>query len=176
MPTIRCPAWVCDHLIVIAPQDYSGPLQCTKCAAALTVSVRNGVVGTVRLHGAEFPSLPGLPDDLASILDQSVACYEAGSAAGSVVLAGLFLEGLLKHIGVKGDTLNHLIKNASDQGIVTVAGYHMASASRLLRNTGAHYSDGLARLTLPEARLTLDMARHVALEIRDAGHLKGGGQ
>jgi len=172
MPDIRCPAWACDGVTSIAPRDYSGALQCSTCGALLTVSVRDGVVGVVRLRGLESSRPEGLPVELASVFDQSVSCYEAGSAAGSVVLSGLFVEGLLKHVGVKGDTLNHLIRNASDSGVVTGIGYHLASASRLLRNTGAHYSEELARLTLEDARLTLDIARRIALELRDAGHLK----
>jgi hypothetical protein len=174
MPGVRCIAWGCEGLTVIGLQNYVGPLQCGTCGTLLSVNIREGVVGVVQSHGGEgFPPLEGLPEALDSVLAQSVACYEAGSPAGSVVLAGLFIEGLLKRIGVKGDTLNHLIKNASDANLITGVGYHLASASRLLRNTGAHYSEELARLSLADSRLVLEMARRIALEVRDAGHLGG---
>jgi hypothetical protein len=40
----------------------------------------------------------GLPEELEKILNESISCYEVGNFAASVVMAGLFIEGLMKRL------------------------------------------------------------------------------
>jgi len=114
----------------------------------------------------------GLPEDLSKILNESVACYESGSFAASVVMAGLFIEGALKKTNVGGKQLVEMIQNAKDEKIISNLGFHVATASRLLRNIGAHFSDELTKITDSDARLTLEMARKLAVDILESGALR----
>lgn len=111
----------------------------------------------------------GLPPDLEKILSEAIACFEIGSNAATVVLAGLFMEGLLASVGIKGDRLVEMIEQAHKAKIVSALGFHVATASRLLRNIGAHYSAELVRLNSSDARLVLEMTRKLAADIVSSG-------
>jgi hypothetical protein len=77
----------------------------------------------------------------------------------------LFIEGLLATSGIKGERLVDMIEAAHKAGIISPLGFHVATASRLIRNIGAHYSEELARLTDSDARLVLEMTRKLANDI-----------
>lgn len=49
--------------------------------------------------------------------------------------------------------------------MISPLGYHVATASRLIRNIGAHYSAELVQLTDSDARLVLEMTRKLASDI-----------
>lgn len=63
------------------------------------------------------------------------------------------------------DRLVKMIKVAHEQGLISTVGFHVATASRLIRNMGAHYSAELARLTDSDARLVLEMTRKLSDDI-----------
>ncbi|HJP95203.1 MAG TPA: DUF4145 domain-containing protein [Pyrinomonadaceae bacterium] len=96
---------------------------------------------------------------------QAVACFEAGSPAATVVLAGLFIEGLLRTKGITEDRLVDMIGTAHERELISSVGFHVATASRLIRNMGAHYSTELAQLTDSDARLVLEMTRKLSDDI-----------
>lgn len=170
MPNARCPD--CLNVVIGLPADYSGTIQCDKCAQIVHVVMRDGLPVHVHMRSFLLDVPAGLPPDLDSILAQAIACFEAGSNAATVVLAGLFLEGLLKEIGISGDRLVEMIERAHKDKIVSTLGYHVATASRLIRNIGAHYSPELARLSASDARLVLEMTRKLAADILESGKLK----
>lgn len=95
MPYIKCPATGCTNKISSA-DPYEGTLQCDHCAAIVRVVVRNGKVIDARLRKLDFEVPSDVPSDLRNLLCQAVACFEAGSPAATVVLSGLFIEGLLR--------------------------------------------------------------------------------
>ncbi|MGH7393249.1 MAG: DUF4145 domain-containing protein [Candidatus Rokuibacteriota bacterium] len=156
------------------PDDYQDTIQCDRCASIVYVVTRRGTVVSARLQTLDLDVPAGLPSDLQAILMQAVACYEIGSSAGTVVLAGLFLEGLLQEAGITGDRLVDMIEQAHKAQIVSTLGFHVATASRLIRNIGAHYSTELVRLGPSDARLVLEMARKLAADIVESGRLKKG--
>jgi hypothetical protein len=164
MAFIRCPAEKCNNRIPCQDQ-YDGTIQCDNCAAVVRVSVRDGAVVDAKLRKLDFEIPLGISDDLRYLLSQAVACYEAGSPAATVVLAGLFIEGLLATKGLKGDRLVEMIEVAHKAGMISTLGYHVATASRLIRNLGAHYSNELVQLTDSDARLVLEMTRKLASDI-----------
>jgi hypothetical protein len=135
------------------------------------VTVREGIILDVRLRKIDLDVPNGLPTDLEKILYESIACLEADSNAAAVVLAGLFIEGLLIRVGVGDGRLVDMIEKAYKAGIVSTLGYHFATASRLIRNMGAHYSEELSRLTSSDARLVLEMTRKLADDIISSGKL-----
>jgi hypothetical protein len=142
------------------------------CAKIIHVVLRNGLVVHVHMRTVALDVPPGLPADLDSVLAQAIACFEVGSNAATVVLAGLFLESLLKEIGITGDRLVEMIEQAHKDKIVSTLGYDVATASRLIRNIGAHYSSELARLSGSDARLVLEMTRKLAADILESGKLQ----
>ena len=129
------------------------------------VSVRNGRVADAKLRKLDFEVPPEVPSDLRNLLCQAVECFEAGSPAATVVLAGLFIEGLLRTKGMTGDRLVGMIEGAHEGGLISTVGFHVATASRLIRNIGAHYSQELVELTDSDARLVLEMTRKLADDI-----------
>jgi len=135
------------------------------------VTAQEGVILDVRLRKIDLDIPSGLPSDLEKILYESIACLEAGSNAATVVLAGLFLEGLLIKVGIEDDRLVEMIEKAHKAGVVSKLGYHFATASRLIRNMGAHYSEELTRLSSSDARLVLEMTRKLADDIIASGKL-----
>ncbi|MFA5923711.1 MAG: hypothetical protein WC856_20860 [Methylococcaceae bacterium] len=61
-----------------------------------------------------------------------------------------------------------MIEKAKEGEIISNLGFHVATASRLLRNIGAHFSEELTKITDSDARLTLEMARKLAVDIIDS--------
>jgi hypothetical protein len=167
MPSARC--LKCAHLIVGLPSEFRDTVQCANCATVLRIVTRNDRVADVRLPKFDLDIPSGLPSDIEQILAEAVICFESGSNVATVVLAGLFVEGLLTKTGAKGSRLVEMIKSAHDAKMISSTGFHVASASRLLRNVGAHYSADLARLLESDARLVLEMARKLASDVLASG-------
>lgn len=161
---VKCPAKGCKGMIS-SPEDYEGTLQCQHCAGIARLVVKKGKPIDVSVRGFSFQVPEGLPPELYKLLSQAVACFDAGSPAAAVVLAGLFIEGLLLNQGIKGDRLVDMIDKAHAQDRISTLGYHVATASRLIRNIGAHYSDDLVSLTESDARLVLEMTRKLATDL-----------
>ena len=65
-----------------------------------------------------------------------------------------------------------MIKAAHEANAISAIGFHVASASRMLRNLGAHYSEELTQLNASDARLVLEMARKLASDVLSSGALK----
>jgi hypothetical protein len=164
MAFVRCPTNGCPGNIA-CPDDYDGTMQCDHCAAIARVLVRKGRTIDAKVRGLDFQIPDGLPAELRPLLSQAVACFDAGSPAATVVLAGLFIEGLLAKQGITGDRLVDMIDAAHKAARISTLGYHVATASRLIRNIGAHYSEELVRLTESDARLVLEMTRKLATDI-----------
>jgi hypothetical protein len=171
MTSSVCPNLLCKNVITNLPDNFNDIVQCSKCASIVRVVTRDGRTAYATIHGIELDVPAGLPSDLNKILTEAIACYEVGSNAATVVLAGLFIEGLLIKIGIKSDRLVEMIEQAHKEGIVSTLGYHVATASRLLRNIGAHYSDELVQLDSSDARLVLEMTRKLAGDIIASGKL-----
>lgn len=170
MASIRCP--LCKLSTSLDYKNYNDTFQCYHCGEVLKVRVKEGCVTSVRLQKIDLELPKGLPDDLEKILNESIECYEVGSYAASVVMAGLFVEATLKKINVSGKNLFEMIEKAKEAKIISDLGFHVATASRLLRNLGAHYSDELLRITDSDARLTIEMARKLAVDVLESGALK----
>jgi hypothetical protein len=131
----------------------------------LRAVVRKGIVVDARHRTIDLDIPERLPDELEQVLAEAVSCFEVGSNAACVVLAGLFVEGMLKKAGIKGDRLVDMISAAHEAGLFSELGFHVATASRYFRNIGAHYSDELAQLTSSDARLVLEMVRKLAADV-----------
>ena len=169
MPTIRCPS--CKGTILNVPQNFRDTLQCGDCATVLRAVIKSGIVVDVRNRAIELDVPDKLPDELEQVLSEAISCFEIGSNAASVVLAGLFLEGLLKKAGIKGNRLVDMISAAHKAGIFSELGFHVATASRFFRNIGAHYSEELTKLSSSDARLVLEMVRKLAADVLASGKL-----
>lgn len=172
MAMIRCPAPQCTNSGLVVPDNFQDTIQCDRCGAIVRAVMIAGRARDVRLRKFDLDVPVGLPADLEQILAEAVACFEIGSNAATVVLTRLFLEGLLTRSGAKKTQLVKQIEAAKQQGDLSPLGYHVASASRLLGNIGAHYSDELLRLTQSDARLVLEMARKIASDLVSTGKLK----
>lgn len=170
MATIVCPT--CKKQTILNQTDYNDTFQCEKCGEVLRVRVKSSQVTNVRTHNIDLEMPQGLPEDLEKILNESISCYEAGSFAASVVMAGLFIEGLLRKTNVNGSRLVDMIEKAKEENIISNLGFHVATASRLLRNIGAHFSEELTRISDSDARLTIEMARKLAVDILESGALR----
>jgi len=170
MAQIVCPS--CKKKTSLLDQNYNDTFQCENCGEILRVRIKDNRVTNVRTHSIDLEMPEGLSDDLLKILTESVTCYESGSFSASVVMSGLFIEGVLKKTDVGGDKLFEMIEKAKDKKIISNLGFHVATASRLLRNIGAHFSDDLVRISDSDARLTLEMARKLAVDILESGALK----
>ncbi len=163
MASVICPS--CQRPTILSADEYNDTFQCGNCSAMLRVRIKGGKVANVRTHNIFLDIPDGLSKELEKIVYESIACYEVEAFAASVVMAGLFIEGLMKESGVPGDRLVDMIKNAKDMSVISDLGFHVATASRLLRNTGAHYSEDLTKISDSDARLTLEMARKLAVDI-----------
>ena len=170
MPLAVCPNLECNYHISV-PSNFRDTIQCPQCRSIVRVTVRDSVIIDVRLRKVDLEIPSGLPPALEKLFYESIACLEAGSNSATVVLAGLFLEGLLIKAGIESDRLVRMIEKARDAGIVSTLGVQLATASRLYRNIGAHYSDDLVRLSYSDARLVLDMTRKLADDIIASGKL-----
>lgn len=171
MAAITCPNKDCLNRIVMLPENLEDTIQCDKCASVIRVIIREGKARDVRLRKIDLDIPDGLPSDLQKILSEAIACCEIGSNAATVVLSGLFIEGLLTKVGMTGTRLIAMIEQAHKDKLISTLGYHVATASRLLRNIGAHYSDELAHLSSSDARLVLEMTRKLAADIVASGKL-----
>ena len=170
MASVVCPT--CKQKTVLNKVDYNDTFQCENCGEVLRVRIKGDQVANVRTHNIDLEMPKGLPEDLEKILNESISCYEAGSFAASVVMAGLFIEGVLKETKVSGNRLVDMIEKAKEENIISNLGFHVATASRLLRNIGAHFSDELTKISDSDARLTIEMARKLAVDILESGVLK----
>ena len=169
MTSVVCPS--CKEKTVLNEINYNDTFQCESCGEILRVRIKNSTVANVRTHKVDLEVPEGLPEDLSKILNESVGCYESGCFAAPVVMAGLFIEGVLQKTNVGGKRLVDMIEKAKEEGIISDLGFHVATASRLLRNIGAHFSDELTKITDSDARLTLEMTRKLAVDILEAGVL-----
>lgn len=104
----------------------------------MRVVIRNGRAADARLRKTDIDVPVGLPKDLEQVFAEAIACFETGSFVATVVLSGLFVEGLLSKTGTKGKRMVDMIKAAHDEGKISSLGFHVATASRMLRNLGAH--------------------------------------
>ena len=161
--TFVCPA--CKNLIVVNSNDFQNTIQCKNCAKILRVLISNGIAVSVRLQKIELDIPQGLPEKLERILTEAITSCEAGSYASAVVMSGLFLEGLLKEAGFEKGNLDDMIETAYQKNALSHLGYHVANASRLFRNKGAHYSPELSKLDYSDARLALEMVRKLAVDV-----------
>jgi len=156
MAGVTCPD--CKNSNVGIATDYDDTLQCSKCGTVLRVVVRKGHVTDVRVRRIALDVPKGLPADLEKILNEAISCAEIGSNGAALVLAGLFMEGLLANAGFKGRLVDQ-VKAAQQKGVLSRLGYSLADATRMMHNMGAHYSSDLADLSESDARLALEMAR-----------------
>jgi hypothetical protein len=76
---------------------------------------------------------------------------------------------MLHEINASGKTLSEMIERAHTAGAVSLLGRHIADASRLMRNIGAHYSPDLATLSKSDARLALELTRKIAEDLGASG-------
>jgi len=154
----------CKAMRDSVPDDYAGTLQCAHCGTILRVVTRNGLTVDVRRRKVELEIPEGLPDDLRRILSDAVACLESECCAASLVMARVFVEGLMSRAGFRG-TLAEQIQTAYQQKVISDYAYHLASASRLMGNYGAHYAPTLMNLEPTECRLVLELVRGLATNI-----------
>ncbi|WP_318522425.1 DUF4145 domain-containing protein [Photobacterium leiognathi] len=166
MPNFTCTE--CKRRSYLSESNYNDTIQCEECSKILKVRVKDNKVVNVRAHTIDLEIPEGLPESLDQILDESVSCYEVGCYSASVVMSGLFVEGALREADISGSRLVDMINNAKESGKITQLSYHMATASRMLRNTGAHYSEELSKISDSEARLTLEMARKLVIDLMDS--------
>ncbi len=172
MPSVTCPD--CKNKLLAVPDNYHGTVQCDKCAKIIKIVTRNGIASEVRISNKINLEIPdGLPEDLKSIISEAMSCYEVGSNAATAVLSGLFIEGLLIKAGVLGKNLINMITSAHENKVISDFGFHLAQASRMIRNIGAHYSEKLAGLMESDARLALEIARKLAADVMESGSLIG---
>jgi hypothetical protein len=169
MPTVACPS--CKTKTTLSSSDFRGTFQCSECAAVLRVVIAHGITTDVRLRAIDLDIPAGLPADLDRVLAEAIRCAEIEVHAAAVVLTGLFVEGLLRSAGMKGTRLVDMITHAHKAGIISDLGLNLATASRYLRNIGAHYSPDLAKLSSSDARLVLEIARKLAADVVDSGKL-----
>jgi hypothetical protein len=172
MPTVTCPNADCRNRIIGIADNFQDTIQCDKCASVVRVVTRQGKAVDVRLRKIDLDIPAGLPPELEMILSEAIACFEIGSNAATVVLSGLFMEGLLFTVGMNGNRLVDMIEQAHKDKLISTLGFHVATASRLLRNIGAHYSKELTQLNSSDARLVLEMTRKLAADIVMSGKLK----
>ena len=163
MSNLMCPE--CKKLVIVNSNDFQDTIQCNQCSKILRVLIRNGITVSVHLQNIDLDIPQGLPESLERILTEAITSCEAGSYASAVVMSGLFLEGLLKEAGFDKGNLDNMIKMAHQKNALSWLGYHVANASRLFRNKGAHYSPELSSLDYSDARLTLEMVRKLAVDI-----------
>jgi hypothetical protein len=121
MTSLQCPG--CRFSINRLPADYSGTIQCGYCAKIVYVVFRGTMPIDAHLRGFNLDLPPGLPPNLDSILAQALACFGVGSNAATVVMVGLFIEGLLKEVGLSGERLVDMIERAHKEKIVSPLGY-----------------------------------------------------
>ncbi|HHF3171019.1 TPA: DUF4145 domain-containing protein [Vibrio diabolicus] len=169
MPNFTCTE--CKKKSLISERDYNDTIQCEHCSKILKVRIKNQKVVSVRAHTIDLEVPEGLPESLEKILDESVSCYEVGCYSASVVMTRLFIEGSLKEANVSGNNLANMITNAKESEKITPLSFHMATASRMLGNSGAHYSEELVKISDSEARLTLEMARKLVIDLLESGAL-----
>jgi hypothetical protein len=169
MPYIVCPE--CKNRLHVTPSDFQDTIQCEKCTKMLRVLIRNSITNSVHLQKIDLDIPRGLPENLEKILTEAITSCEAGNYASAVVMSGLFLEGLLKEAGFEKNSLSEMIKVAHEEKALSSLGYHVATASRLFRNMGAHYSPELSKLDYSDARLILEMVRKLAVDILSSGLL-----
>lgn len=169
MPYVRCPS--CQNSYVSVPNYYDDTVQCSACATILRVLMRNGIAVNVRTKKIDINIPSGLPEDLRHIFADAVTCLENNCYAASLVMARVLAEGLLTEAGFTG-TLMQQIKGAYDKRAITDYAYHLASASRLMGNFGAHYSSSLTNLDPAECKTVLDVVRSLAANLLSASLLK----
>lgn len=153
------------------PDDFQDTIQCGTCPEIMRVVVRNGRAADARLRKTDIDVPAGLPKDLEQVFAEAIVCFETGSFVATVVLSGLFVEGLLSKTGTKGKRMVDMIKTAHEEGKISSLGFHVATASRMLRNLGAHYSPELSKIRGSDARLILEMARKLASDVVSSGTL-----
>lgn len=170
MSTVVCP--ICKNKNSIYDPEYRDTFQCEKCAEILRVVIKSSRVTDVRTRKLDLDVPDGLPEDLEQIIAEAISCYEVGSYAATVVMSGLFLEGLLLEANIQGKRLVEMIEKAHEDKMISNLSFHVATASRMLRNIGAHYSEELTSLSASDARLVLEMVRKLADDIVRSGALK----
>ena len=146
----------------LMPNEHDGPLQCDGCGKTLRVLIKGNTTMTVTALRVALSIPPSLPSGLKRILSEAVKCFEAGSDIGAVILCRVFTEGLMTELGVRADRLADKINEAHQRNLISKRTFHAASASRLVGNTGAHYSAELETITSSEADLVLRLAFDMA--------------
>ena len=144
------------------PHDHDGPLQCEMCGTGLRVLIKDNATMIVNLMRINLAVPKVLPHGLAQILTEAVRCFDCGSDIGAVVLCRLFTEGVLTEIGIKAEKLATQIEEAYKSRVIAKHTFHTASASRLVGNAGAHYSDDLETITSSEAEIVLRLVFQMA--------------
>jgi Domain of unknown function (DUF4145) len=110
-----------------------------------------------------------VPQDLQRIFAQAVTCAENDCYGASLVMARVFADGLLTKAGFEGN-LDRQIKSAREKGVIgDDYAFHLASASRLMGNSGGALLAGLLQAYLDECKLVLGLVRALAADILASG-------
>jgi hypothetical protein len=100
------------------------------------VEMKDGRARTVIPANLVLDPPPGLDEQLASDLQEAVACFNVQAYKGSVVMVRRFLEAFLDKRGFKGRTLAERIKTAHTSGAISDVVFHFATSARILGNYG----------------------------------------
>lgn len=168
MPCVTCPN--CKIMSPVLPDNYRGTVQCSGCASVIRAVVENGIPVTATLRKLDLDVPSQLPEDLGRLLSDAVTCLENDCRPASLVMARVFAEGLLARAGFKGRLVD-CIQAAHEKKAISDFAYHLASASRLLGNFGAHYGETVVNLDAAECKLVLDLVRSLALHVISSGLL-----
>jgi len=160
MASARCPH--CNDSNVSLPDQFADRIQCSRCGRMFFAEIKDGRARTVSPSNFVLDPPPGLAPQIASDLNESCACFNAGAYKATVVMVRRVLEAVLDTRGFSGSTLVERIRAAHASGAVSDLHFQLASSTRILGNYGAHYSDDqLAQIGKDEAELVLQMMRQI---------------
>ena len=171
MPSVTCPD--CKTASPLLPDNYRGTVQCSKCALIIRAIVENGIPVSATLRKIALDAPQEIPEDLRRLLEEAIICLENDCRPASLVMARVFAEGILARAGFEGrliDAIDAALKNKA----ITDLGYHLANATRLLGNFGAHYAETVVNLNTEECTLVIGLVRNLAMSLISSGLLSKG--
>src|SRR5262245_23096298 len=126
---------------------FWGAASCPSCGGVITVRLgaSEGPILEAFPESANQWDVGHLPESVSPSWEEAVKVFQVGAYASAVVQCRRTLEAAFDARKVTGGTLSARVRNAQETGLITTEFKGAMDYARLIRNVGAHASEGVAR-------------------------------
>jgi hypothetical protein len=138
-----------------------GVYRCVRCGGIVTAGSPHGETGYItETYPSPLSIESNIPAKAKAFLEQAISCYHAPS--GAIMLSASAVDAMLKIKDYKEGSLNHRIKEAAKNHLITEGMAQWAHQVRLDANNERHADDEADLPTIEDAKRSVDFALALA--------------